>query len=190
MDAVLQTYPQFIKTRSVAAPMKAGSSSSVEAFTYNADGTIPLIAMTKEGVSPAGTLNPYKRTEAETGAWAEKYKVTQTDNGQLFVSDIRTNGYVKVRSVDFGTTSPKTFSASLAAGLDGGILEVYVDSLKGTKLATINVPHTGGWQSWKPFSATVASQVTGVHDVYFSFKGQNITAGRLLYNFDYWEFKK
>ncbi len=167
-----------------------GRSSAIETFTYNNDGTIPPINMTKEGIAPAGTLNPYKRTEAETNAWAEKCKITQTDKGQLFVSDIRINGYVKVRSVDFGTSSPKSFSATLAAGLDGGILEVYLDSLKGTKLATLNVPRTGGWQSWKSFTENITGQATGIHDLYFAFKGQNITAGRVLFNFDYWAFKQ
>lgn len=167
-----------------------GRASCIEEFTYNADGTIPAINMTKEGVAPVGTLNPYQRTEAETNAWAEKCKVAQTDNGPLYVSDARLNGYVKVRSVDFGNTSPKTFSASLAAGLDGGILEVYIDSLKGAKLAAINVPRTGGWQNFKTFTEILTNAATGVHDLYFSFKGQNITAGRVLFNFDYWEFKK
>jgi arabinoxylan arabinofuranohydrolase len=167
-----------------------GRSSAVEEFKYNADGTIPLINITKEGVMPAGTFNPYKRTEAETGACVEKCKIEQLANGQIYVSDARLNGYIKLRSVDFGSTSPKTFSASLAAGLDGGILEVRLDSTKGTLLAAINVPRTGGWQTFKTFTENVIGPATGVHDLYFSFKGQNITAGRVLFNFDYWEFKK
>ncbi len=32
--------------------------------------------------------------------------------------------------------------------------------------------------------------VTGKHDVYFYFNGMNITAGRELFNFDYWAFNK
>ena len=167
-----------------------GRSSAIEEFKYNEDGTIPLINMTREGVGPVGTLDPYKRTEAETNAWVEKCKMTETEKGQLFLSDIRINNWVKVRSVDFGSTSPKTFSATLAAGLDGGIFEVHLDSLKGTQITAINVPRTGGWQTWKTLTANLTSQVTGTHDIYFVFKGQNLTAGRVLFNFDYWEFKK
>ncbi|KAA8482455.1 carbohydrate binding protein with CBM6 domain [Arcticibacter tournemirensis] len=165
-----------------------GRATSIEAFKYNPDGTIPLISMTKDGVGAVGLPDAYKRIEAETIAWAEKCKTTQSDKGNIFVSEIRTGGHIKVRSVNFGLTSPKTFTASLASGLDGGVLDVHIDSLKGAKIASINVPRTGGWQSWKTFSQKVNENITGVHDLYFVFKGQNITAGRELFNFDYWQF--
>ena len=167
-----------------------GRSSAIETFTYNADGTIPLIAMTKEGVQPAGTLNPYQRTEAETIAWSEKCTIAEQEKTGVFITDTRTGGYIKLRSVDFGTAAPQSFSATIAAGLDGGILEVHIDSLAGTNLATINIPRTGGWDKWKTMTEKVKVPVTGIHDVYFAFKGQNITAGRALFNFDYWMFKK
>ena len=167
-----------------------GRSSAIEEMKYNEDGTIPQVTMTKEGPSAVGTIDPYKRMEAETIAWSTKCKTAEDPKTGVYVSDIRTGGYVKVKSVDFGTTAPKTFSASLAAGLDGGILEVYADSIKGPKLATINVSRTGGWNSWKTFTTDVTTNITGVRDVYFSFKGKNITLGRLLFNFDYWLFKK
>lgn len=167
-----------------------GRSSAIEEFTYNADGTIPAVTMTKEGVSSVGTLDPYKHTEAETAAWSEKCSINQNEKTGVFITDTRINGYIKVRAVDFGSTAPKSFTAALAAGLDGGILEVHIDSLAGTKLAAINVPRTGGWDVWKTFTETISESVTGIHDVYFAFKGQNITAGRTLFNFDYWVFKK
>lgn len=167
-----------------------GRSSAIEEFKYNSDGTIPAIQISKEGVMPAGTLNPYQRNEAETIAWAHKCKTGMDAKTGVYVSDIRTGGYIKLRSVDFGSTSPKSFSASLAAGLGGGILEVFADSVGGTKLASINVPRTGGWNTWNTFSAPVSEKVTGVRDVYFSFKGQNLTPGRELFNFDHWIFMK
>ncbi|WP_460686141.1 glycoside hydrolase family 43 protein [Niabella aquatica] len=167
-----------------------GRSSAIETFHYNPDGTIPQVAMTKEGVEPAGTLNPYNRVEAETIAWAEKCTTSETAKTGVYVSGIRSGGYIKIRAVDFGNTAPKSFSAAIAAGLDGGILEVRVDSIGGLKLAAVKVPRTGGWQHWKTFTETVLTPVTGVHDVYLVFKGENLTAGRELFNFDYWMFKK
>lgn len=167
-----------------------GRSTAIEEFKYNEDGTIPIVTMTKTGVQPVGTLDPYQRTEAETVAWAEKCKINQNGKTGVFITDTRIGGYIKVRSVDFGAISPKSFTASVAAGLDGGILEVHIDSLRGTKLAAIDVPRTGGWEFWKIFTELINTQVTGIHDIYFAFKGQNITAGRVLFNFDYWLFKK
>ncbi len=167
-----------------------GRATAIEEFVYNADGTIPAITMTKAGVQSVGTLNPYQRTEAETIAWSEKCKIAENGKTGVYITDTRTGGYIKLRAVDFGNSKPESFSASVAAGLDGGILEVHIDSLAGTKLAEIKIPRTGGWDSWKILTEKVTAEVNGIHDVYLAFKGQNITAGRTLFNFDYWMFKK
>jgi arabinoxylan arabinofuranohydrolase len=167
-----------------------GRSTAIEEFKYNADGTIPTIAMTKTGVTPAGTLNPYTRVEAETIAWSEKCGIEEHGKDGVYVNKIRTGGYIKVRSVNFGDGGPKSFMASIAAGLDGGILEVHVDSVAGPKLASLNIPRTGGWETWKQLTAAIETPVKGTRDLYFVFKGQNITAGRELFNFDYWKFEK
>lgn len=165
-----------------------GRAASVEQFTYNADGTIPPVSMTKEGVKPVGTVDPYKRVEAETMSWAEKCKTAQNDVVGVYVTNIRQKGYIRVREVDFGKVSPKMFSASLAAGLNGGVLEVRLDSIKGTLIASIQTPRTGGWEKFQLMTAEIKQPVTGKHDVYFCFNAQNVTSGRELFNFDYWMF--
>jgi beta-xylosidase len=167
-----------------------GRAACVEQFTYNPDGTIPSVKFTNEGPKPVGEVNPYKRIEAETMAWSQKCSISQNGKTGVYVSSTRSKGYIKMREVNFGAQSPKTFTASLAAGLDGGILEVRLDSVSGSLLSSINVPRTGGWENFTTLSSKLSSEVTGKHDVYFCFSGQNITAGRELFNFDYWLFKK
>ncbi|HEY4789468.1 MAG TPA: glycoside hydrolase family 43 protein [Bacteroidales bacterium] len=167
-----------------------GRAACVEQFNYNPDGTIPSVSMTNEGPKPVGYIDPYKRVEAETMAWSQKCSISQNSKIGVYVSSTRMKGYIKVREVNFGTQSPKSFSASLAAGLDGGILEVRLDSVAGPVIASINVPRTGGWESFKNFSTKLNREVTGTHNVYFYFNGQNITPGRELFNFDYWIFNK
>lgn len=167
-----------------------GRATAIEEFKYNADGSIPKITITKEGVNPVGNLNPYQKNEAETMAWSEKCSTSENNKTGVYVSDIRTGGYTKVRAVDFGTKGAATFSASVAAGIDGGILEVHLDEVKGTKIAQIEIPRTGGWEEFKTLTATLSETVSGIHDVYFVFQGKNITAGRKLFNFDSWSFKK
>jgi beta-xylosidase len=167
-----------------------GRAACVEQFTYNADGTIPAVNATKEGPKPVGTLDPYKRTEAETMAWSEKCTIAQCNTLGVYITGTRGKGYIKVREVDFGNTSPKSFTASLAAGVDGGVLDVRLDSLKGKVIASIKMPRTGDWDMFKLFTSTLTQEVKGIHDVYFAFNGQNITAGRELFNFDYWMFNK
>lgn len=167
-----------------------GRASSVEQFNYNEDGTIPAVTATKEGVKPVGFINPFKRVEAETMAWSEKCSISQNDKVGVFVSSARLKGYIKVREVNFENQSPKSFSASIAAGLDGGILEVRADSVTGPIIASIDVPRTGGWEKFKLLSTKITSEIKGTHDIYFCFNGHNITAGRELFNFDYWIFNK
>lgn len=166
-----------------------GRSTAIEEFKYNADGSIPKITMSKEGVNPLGTLNPFQKTEAETMAWSEKCSTKENKKVGVYVSDIRVGGYIKVRAVDFGK-GPSVFSASVAAGVDGGILEVRVDKIDGTKIAQIEIPRTGGWEEFKTITTKISESVSGVHDVYFVFQGKNITAGRQLFNFDFWKFNQ
>lgn len=164
-----------------------GRSAAVEQFTYNADGTFPIINATREGVKPVGRLNPYEKVEAETIAFSEGVKSEPNANTGVYISDIHNGDYIKVREVDFGSHSPKKFLASVASALRGGRIEVRTDSIGGTLLAEIAVSHTGGWECWKTMEAAVTAPVTGVHDVYFVFKGRK---GCKLFNFDWWKFDK
>lgn len=162
-----------------------GRSMAVEQFEYNADGTFPIIHATQEGVKPVGTLNPYQRVEAETIAWAEGLESEPNSKGGVYISDIHNGEYIKVREVDFGNKQIRAFRASVASALRGGSLEVYVDSMGGTPIAKVNIPHTGSWESWMTVATPHVKQVSGVHDVYFSFKGRK---GPKLFNFDWWAF--
>ena len=163
-----------------------GRSAAVEEFTYNADGSIPTIHHTDKGVSPIGTLNPYQRQEAETIAWSVGVKTEQNDQTGVFVSDIQNGDYIKVREVDFGTQGAASFTASAASALQGGRIEVRLDSLGAQPVAVAEVPHTGGWEKWQTVRAKVA-QATGKHDVYFAFVGNK---GAKLFNFDWWRFEQ
>lgn len=167
-----------------------GRSACVEPFEYNADGTIPSISISNEGPKPIATLNPYTRVEAETMAWSEKCSIAQNDQVGVYVSECRMKGYIRLQEVDFGSSAPASFTASLAAGLDGGLLEVRVDSVGGTLLATIEVPRTGGWEQFKSFTAPLEKTITGKHELFLCFNGQNISSGRKLFNFDFWKFNQ
>ncbi|MDD4636389.1 MAG: glycoside hydrolase family 43 protein [Bacteroidales bacterium] len=166
-----------------------GRSACVEQFTYNADGTIPAVSATKEGPKPVGEVNPYNRVEAETMAWSQKCTIAQSEKIGVYVTGTRGKGYIKVREVNFGDQSPVSFSASLAAGVDGGILEVRLDSVAGSLVCSDTLPRTGGWDQFKVFTSPLKQEITGKHDIYLCFNGLNITAGRELFNFDWWKFQ-
>ena len=114
-------------------------------------------------------------------------KTEQNDQTGVFVSDIQNGDYIKVREVDFGQQSPATFTATAASALQGGRIEVHLDSLKGQRVAVLTVPPTGGWEQWRTISVPVQQQVEGKHDIFFAFAGNK---GAKLFNFDWWQFKK
>lgn len=158
-------------------------SVCIEPFKFNADGSIPLIAPTKEGVTEsASNLNPFKRVEAETIGWEVGIETAKDEKTGVYVTDISNNDYIKVRSVDFGKGA-KTFEASVASANEGGSIEIHIDSPTGTLLGTCVVKSTGGATNWTVQSCKV-NKANGVHDIYFVFKGGEGD----LFNFDWWKF--
>ena len=137
-----------------------GRSVAVEEFKYNADGTFPIIHHTQEGVAPIATLNPYKRQEAETIAFSKGVKSEQTDETGVYISEIHTGDYIKVREVDFGNESPDQFAISAACSSLGGSLEVHLDKEDVELIAKLDITKTGGWEKLKTFSAQMLKKVT------------------------------
>ena len=158
-------------------------SVSVEQFTYNADGSIPLITPTKEGVTKCvDNLDPFKKVEAETIAFSEGLKTASDSKTGVYVTKIENGDYLKVRSVDFAKGA-KTFEASVASASAGGKIEIRLDNRNGELLGTIDVKNTGGLQKWATVKGKV-KKATGVQDICLVFKGGE---GE-LFNFDWWAF--
>ena len=102
------------------------------------------------------------------------------------MSDIHNGDWLRVREVEFEACT-KSIELSAASALQGGNIEVRLDSPDGVVLTTVNVAPTGGWEEWETFSANIANAPEGKHDLYFLFKGLK---GCKLFNFDYWQLKK
>jgi hypothetical protein len=160
-------------------------SVCVEEFTYNADGTIPKITMTKTGPKQIGTLNPFQTTQAETIAFSAGLKTEKCNDtgGGMDVTSINNGDYIKVNGVNFGSGAT-SFEARVASATSGGSIEIRLDSLTGTLVGTCPVQGTGGAQTWATKSCTIQN-ATGVHDLYFKFTGSGTG---VLFNFNWWKF--
>jgi arabinoxylan arabinofuranohydrolase len=159
-------------------------SVCVEPFTYNADGTIPTIKPTNEGVLKAvQNLNPFVRTEAETMAWGEGIETESLNESSVVVTDIDNGDYLKIRSVDF-ESGAKTFSALVSSVAKGGIIDIRLDSKNGASIGKLSVGNTSG--KWKTVSTFVKTG-GGVHDLYIVFSGKSSAK---LFKFDSWFFQK
>jgi len=176
-------------------------SVSVAKFGYNADGTIPNLGWWDKASAPQiGTLNPYRRVEAETIAWTSRLKrdrdrpyawapgvtTAQDDRAEVYVTRITDRGYIKVAGVDFGRIGAKTFVAGLANGRPDGAIELRLDRVDGPVIGTLRVEATGAAGQWREQS-TLVTAATGVRDLFLVFKGSGDSP---LFDFDYWRFEQ
>ena len=159
-------------------------SVCVDELKFNPDGSVVQMDMTKEGVAPVATLNPYQRVEAETIAWESGVETKPATQGGMVVCDINDGDYIKVMNVDFGDKGAAKFMASVAGATDGGAIELRLDSETGPFIGTLKVKSTGSLDKWQTQSCDVSS-AKGVHDLVFKFTGGD---GPLL-NFDWWKFE-
>jgi len=90
------------------------------------------------------------------------------------------NDYAMYRNVDFGAgfTNVTVRVASFA----GGSVEFRLNSPTGTRIAALNMPNTGNWQTFQNVSGAVSNAV-GLHDLYLVFKG-----GGSVANFNWFQF--
>lgn len=158
-------------------------SAAVEEFTYNPDGTIPFIPFTKEGPAPVGTLDPYKRVEAETMAHSWGLKTDRLAGKDHYVRQIHNGDWIKVREVEFGTEGPKKVTVETLNYLNPGTIEFYLDALSDQPFATVKVD---GTQSVQTVDVRSRRPVTGKHDVYILFRGGD----EQLFDFDWWKMEK
>ena len=187
-------------------------SVCVSEFTYNDDGTINLVDM-PDSVEPIGTLDPYKRIEAETIAWEEGVKTGwDTAEGEdpaicngksVYVYNMHDTDTILLRNVNFGSEGATVFKASVRdAKQDASpAIDIYAgDELVGT--ATVD----NYSNEWKEIICKLSKPVTGIKDLKFEFKGEyekpsNETgepgdANALvsaedtgMFKFDYWKFE-
>ncbi|MBN2175144.1 MAG: family 43 glycosylhydrolase [Bacteroidales bacterium] len=171
-------------------------SVDMDEMVYNNDGTIQSRHyFSEDGPQQVGTLNPFKRVEAETMAWSEGVKTmfeTEWEGDfewargkkiadHRFVTSINNGDYILVKGVDF-SNEPKSVEVS-ASSIYGGKIEIHTGKIDGPIIATVDVNTTREMGIWKSYTAPVKN-VSGVHDLYFVFKGEQD-----LFNFDWWMFK-
>lgn len=153
-------------------------STAIEEFEYTPDGKIPFIPFTKEGVvKPAGTLNPYKRVEAETMAESYGVKTDRSAGTDHYVTSIHNGDWIRLRAVDFGDRQQKRLKAAVSGVRDKDAEIVFSADYLGNKpLATVSVSRPG------ELEAEIAEGVSGVHDLYILFRGGDSE----LFDFDWW----
>jgi hypothetical protein len=156
----------------------------VDELTFNADGSVPEVLATRNGVAPVSTLDPYKRVEAETIAWASGVETAKTNGVGVFVTEISNGDYIKVCNVDFGGAGAARFMAGIASLKEGGTMELRLDNEAGPVIGTLKVKPSGDGGKWET-QACAVSGAKGVHDLVLKFAGE----GELGLDVDWWKFE-
>jgi glucosylceramidase len=126
----------------------------------------------------AGTQSGAVTVEANTPIQASSYnslsnlmtEYTSDANGGYDLAYASDGSYAVFKNVDFGT-SVSGLTARVADAGAGASLEFHLDSPTGVLVGTVQVPDTGGWETWTTVSVP-ASGANGVHDLYVVFRSQ------------------
>jgi len=162
-------------------------SVCVEEAVFNLDGTIKQMNMTEGIKKGIATVNPYVKSEAETMAWSKHVKAMQNNEVGVFITAMKNDAFTKVKDVDFRKDGASKFTARLGTTHNSDVsMEVRLDGVAGELIGTIKVPMTGGNDRWALVTTDI-QKVTGIHDVYFVFKGK--ASSKIMF-FDYWMFSK
>ena len=157
-----------------------------ESFSY----TLPATAaatFTWTG-SQTGSTPPMAATAQIQGSSFSSESGLETETtgdstGEYDLGYLSSGAYTVYENVDFGSSVSQVNVRTASAG-SGGTATFYLDSMTSTPIATVNLPVTGGWQTWTTVTANV-SGATGVHNLYVVFNGASSIA-----NVNWFQFAK
>lgn len=98
--------------------------------------------------------------------------------GKVVTNSVAGGGWLMLGGVELGEGEKVPLSVEVtASSISGGIVEIWLDDLlrEGTKIATLDITSTGSTDSFEAFTADV-SGISGQHDVYLRFQGEENAA--------------
>ena len=121
-------------------------------------------------------------------------KRTVLTGNTTVLDNIYNNNWAMYAGVEFGNNEYQKSADSIkviaSSTADGGIVEVYIDSIDAnTKIAECNIAGTGSWTAFETFSAKLLFPVSGNHDVYLLFTGSGSNKLFMLQSFYFTENK-
>jgi len=151
--------PKFDKARSIR----------IDSLSFNADGTIRKVIPTLRG---AGV------TKASSQIQIDRFTQLSMDGASIaFLDSLNTfkgwatifnksGAWVQYNSVDFGSKPFKTITANVRA-VNGGVLQVRINSSDGPVIAEITIPKSN---EWKLIQAQVMKYQTGIKNLFVVLK--------------------
>ena len=129
----------------------------------------------------SGSGSSSEITEAENYSIQKGIDVENCSEGGKDVAYIENGDYIGFKNIDFKNGEAESIDFRMGSNGAAASIEVRVGAPDGTKIGEMSVGSTGGWQKWQTMNCEI-SKVTGIHDVYFVFKGGE----GYLFNVNWW----
>lgn len=142
-------------------------SMNVDYLSYNGS-TMNRVTPTREGVEQIKNFDPFKKTEAEIFDRQSGVETERNNDGTMHVQ-MDNNDWYRVSKMDF-QSGASLIEAHVAAS-SATTIEIRQGSESGDLIGTIQVPATGGLNSFRTVTAAL-NGASGVHNVYFRAKGR------------------
>jgi len=136
--------------------------------------SLPVVMMAAAGstatpaaAQAAGGRDAYRTIQAASFD-AQSGTQTEPTHDRGGGMNVRCNNgdWMRYRGVNFGKPSPRTVQVRVASGARvSGTVEFHLDSISGKLIGSVSIAPSGGWQTFRSVSASVAG-ATGTHTVF------------------------
>ncbi|MCI8360991.1 MAG: carbohydrate-binding protein [Clostridiales bacterium] len=111
-------------------------------------------------------IDAYSQVEAITASERQGVDIHNSGN---YLNHIENGDWVRFDDIDFGDAGAATAMIHVAAGLQGGLAELYADNMEeNAKIGEIEIKSTGSWSAFATYMADCA-HITGIHRIYVKF---------------------
>ena len=138
--------------------------------------------VTAQGISGNWFQVEAEDYDAQSGTQLQSTGDTGGGNNVAYISD---GNWLRYNGVTLGDNTLLNFRIARNSGTDASHIEVRIGSQTGTLIGQVDVPETGGWQTWETVSIPV-SPVVGQQDIFLVFVETGTTNGDSLFNLNWW----
>lgn len=166
--------------------MTKASGTAETIRTPEEEGEYRIFVLDKDGKVLSRSSHILRISGLASGIEAETYNYQsgiQTENcseGGSDVAYIEDGDYIGFKNIDL--TGAESIDFRIGSNGAAASIEVRTDSPDGKLIGTLDVSSTGGWQKWATQNCKI-SGASGVHDLYFVFKGGE----GYLFNINWWK---
>ncbi|WP_433041334.1 carbohydrate-binding protein [Dactylosporangium sp. CS-033363] len=159
----------------------AGSSTPTSGTASGVPMLVDYVAVYTKGTGGGGTATPTPTATSGGGTGRSAYSTIQAEGydaqsgvvpGSDQIGYLANGDWAQYDNVDFGTASPRDFLARVSSGAAGGVsgtVEVRIDSVSNSPVASFSIANTGGWSTFKEVPGNLTAQVTRKHTVFLRF---------------------